>query len=303
MQITSPVTNTGEVKKIRSVKVAWIVDQWNKQFNYNVGYLFKGIESIELYECLKTGYLFFKPDVEGDKELYAHLQNINWYYMPWKWEHEVASDYLEDDFKVLEIGCAKGDFLERIRKRYRLDVAGIETNPIAAKRAREKGLTVYEEPMETQLYKKDNYDAILCFQVLEHVSNVRSFIEDCLKCLKKSGLLIISVPNNLSFISEYDHLLNLPPHHLGLWDEGSLKKLASYFPMTVESILKEPLQQYHKEFFKSTVYTRIFGRGYTSRLSGKLLRSLLLRPFIDRHVEYFSKWISGHTIMAIFRKK
>ena len=304
MQFVSPITNKGNVTKIRSIEVPWIVAQWKKQYGYNVNYLFNELDIIELYSCNDTGYLFFMPDIEGDSKLYGHLQNIDWYYMPWKWEHEVAAKYLAEEIEILEIGCAEGDFLERIEKQYHLKATGLETNSLAIRRAREKGFIVYEESIEKHRIRNElKYDIICCFQVLEHISDVKSFIEACLACLKSKGILIISVPNNLSFISEYDHLLTMPPHHVGLWDEKSLNALASHFYMTVESIIKEPLQEYHKEFFKSTVYTRIFGRGYTNRFSGRLLRFLLLRPFIDKHIVYFSKWISGHTIIAIYRKK
>ena len=304
MLVVSPITKNANVTKIKSIEVCWIVDQWKKQYGYDVNYLFRGLDIIELYRCNDTGYLFFKPDIEGDSRLYGYLQNIDWYYMPWKREHEIAAKYLADEIEILEIGCAEGGFLERIGKQYRLKATGLETNSLATIRAREKGLIVYEESIEKHRSgNEQKYDIICCFQVLEHISDVKSFVEACLACLKLKGTLIISVPNNLSFISEYDHLLNMPPHHVGLWDESSLNALAINFNMTVESIIKEPLQAYHKEFLKSTVYTRMFGRGYTGRFSGRLLRFLLLRPFIDKHIEYFSKWISGHTIIAIYKKK
>jgi len=304
MKIISPITNKDNVTKIKTVDASWIIRQWKRQYSYDVSYLFKGCNIIELFRCDETGYLFFKPDVEGDSKLYEHLQNFSWYYMPWKWEHEVAVRYLKEDMHILEIGCAEGDFLDRVRKTYRLNVAGIETNSKAIKRAREKGLTVYEEIIEKHsLNNALQYDIICTFQVLEHISNVKSFIDACLTCLKSEGILILSVPNNLSFISEYDYILNMPPHHSGLWNEYSLQRISSFFGMTVESIYKEPLQEYHKDIFKSTIYTKVFGIAYKNRVSRKLLQLLLLTPFIDKHVEYFSKWISGHTIIAVYRKK
>ena len=187
---------------------------------------------------------------------------------------------------------------------YQLNVTGIEINSLAVKRAREKGLTIYEERIENHSSKnKFKYDIICSFQVLEHISDVKSFIEACLTCLKTEGILIISVPNNLSFISEFDAILNMPPHHVGLWDESSLQKISSFFSMKFDSIYKEPLQEYHKEFFKFTIYRKVLGKVYTNPISRKLLQLLFLRPFIDKHIEYFSKWISGHTIIAVYRKK
>lgn len=304
MQVISPITNKANVTKIKTVEVSWIIQQWKRGFNYDVSYLFKGLKTIELFKCNDTGYLFFKPNIEGDSKLYENLQNYTWYYMPWKWEHEIATKYLKEDINLLEIGCAEGHFLEKIRKEYKVHVAGIETNSLAVKRAREKGLTIYEDLIKIHSLKNaSKYDIVCNFQVLEHVSDVKSFIEACLVCLKPEGILIISVPNNLSFISEFDHLLNMPPHHIGFWDEHSLQKISSFFNMTFESFFKEPLQEYHKEFFKSTIYTKVFGKLYTNRVSGKLLRFFVLQPFIDKHIKYFSKWIFGHTIIAVYRKK
>jgi len=302
-QIISPITGKVNVTKIKTFDVSWIINQWKRQFNYDVSYLFKELNIIELFRCNDTGYLFFKPEIEGDTKLYEHLQSFNWYYMPWKWEHEIAMKYLKDDIDILEIGCAEGDFLDKISKHYRLNVTGIEKNLLAIKRARKKGLNIHEELIEKYSLKSElKYDIICSFQVLEHIADVKSFINGCLVCLKSEGILIISVPNNLSFISEFDNLTNIPPHHAGLWDEHSLQKISSFFSITVESIFKEPLQEYHKEFFKATIYTKVFGKVYKNRVLRKLLKVLLLKPFIDKHIEYFAKWVDGHTIVAVYRK-
>ena len=275
IKIISPITNKENVTKIKTVEVSWIINQWKRSYNYDVSYLFKELNIIELFQCNDTGYLFFKPDIEGDSKLYERLQNNEQYYMPWKWEHEITMKYFKNDIDILEIGCAEGNYLDKIRKQYQLNVTGIEINSLAVKRAREKGLTIYEERIENHSSKnKFKYDIICSFQVLEHISDVKSFIEACLTCLKTEGILIISVPNNLSFISEFDAILNMPPHHVGLWDESSLQKISSFFSMKFDSIYKEPLQEYHKEFFKFTIYRKVLGKVYTNPISRKLLQQI-----------------------------
>src|SRR5450759_4508743 len=104
MQITSPITNSENVTKIKTFEVSWIIAQWRQQFNYDVSYLFKGVSVLELFKCNDTGYLFFKPDIEGDSKLYEHLQLDKSYYMPWKWEFEIARMYIKEDINLLEIG-------------------------------------------------------------------------------------------------------------------------------------------------------------------------------------------------------
>jgi len=303
MRTKSPITNKENVTKIKTIEVSWIINQWKRQAKYDVSYLFKGIKTIELFRCNDTGYMFFEPSIEGDSTLYEHLQTSSWYYMPWKWEHEIALMYIKDNINLLEIGCAEGHFLDTIRKDYKINVAGIETNSLAVKRAREKGLIIYEEFIKYHsLHNSLKYDIICSFQVLEHISDVKKFINSSLECLKPNGFLIISVPNNLSFISEFDEILLMPPHHVGFWDEHSLQKIPSFFNMTFESIFKEPLQKYHEGFFRSNIYKKIFGNLYTNKLTGRLLRFLFLRPFIDKHLTYFSKWVIGHTILAVYRK-
>lgn len=303
MQIISPITKKENVSRIKTIEVSWITDQWKKQFNYDVEYLYRELKNIELYRCNDTGYLFYKPDIVGDRNLYEHLQGFDWYYMPWKWEHEIAMNYLKTGIDILEIGCAKGDFLDKISKHYKLNAVGIDTNSLAVSEAKEKGLTVYEESIEKHaLNNALKYDIICGFQVLEHIPDVKLFVDACLVCLKPEGMLIIAVPNNLSFISEFDHLLSMPPHHTGLWDENSLHSISKIFNMKVDAVYKEPLQEYQKGFLKYTVYSKVFGKLYKNKFSSKILTIFLTRPFIDKHIDYFSKYFSGHTIIAVYRK-
>jgi len=36
--------------------------------------------------------------------------------MPWKWEHQKSTDFISKGMKVLEVGCAEGQFLSRVSK-------------------------------------------------------------------------------------------------------------------------------------------------------------------------------------------
>ena len=98
--------------------------------------------------------------------------------------------------------------------------------------------------MQKHLVKNpQRYDIICSFQVLEHVTEVGEFIDACLKCLKPGGLLIYAVPNNNPFLYKHDkfNVLNLPPHHAGLWNKISLLNIEKFFDLTVINYKVEPI--------------------------------------------------------------
>ncbi len=303
-KILSPVTKKDHVKHLRTINIDWIVEQWKGKFDYDVRYLFNGLDSLELFQCVDTGYSFYYPAVMGDAAFYKHCQTKSFYYMPWKWEHEQAVGFLTDNISIIEIGCAEGHFLEKLTTLFNLrQCVGLEMNIAALEKAREKGLNVHSEILEEHAQNnKNKYDVLCSFQTLEHIADVHSFIEHSLSCLKKNGKLIISVPNNQSFISETDQILNMPPHHVGLWDQKSLQSIVSIFNLRFDVILFEPIQKYHVEFFKRTVYRKVIGKKFDNRLVRKFYRELFLKPFVDKYIEYCQKWIPGHTVLAVYSK-
>lgn len=302
--ILSPITKSTKVNKIRTIDVNWIINQWKKNYSYDVTYLFKGINQLNIYECQETGYKYFYPTVMGDSRFYDNLSKFDWYYMPWKWEHEQVSMYIKNKMNLLEVGCGSGDYLNKINSLYEINTLGIEMNKSAISKARSRGINIEEDSLEVHSLKhKEYYDIVCSFQVLEHIADVASFIESSIYCLKTGGKLIVSVPNNGSFISETDQFLNMPPHHVGLWDERSLRSLVDYNPIKLENLLFEPIQKYHLHFFKQTVYRKVFSKLNDNKYLRKAYSLLIGNIFVSKHLDYVSKWIPGHTILAIYTKQ
>ena len=107
----SPITGN-RTRLENKIECSKIIEDYKKAYGFDVSYLFNNIKKIEVYECIETGYRFFFPfNISGDSLFYEHLQQNDWYYMPWKWEHEQASKILSKKMKVLEVGCGQGDFL------------------------------------------------------------------------------------------------------------------------------------------------------------------------------------------------
>lgn len=303
LTIQSPI-NGGKVRFIEKIRTADIIQKYQKKLNIDVSPYIGKTEYISIYECESTQYRFFYPlDIDGDDKFYEALQDTEGYYLPWKWEHQKALERIAKNDQLLEIGSARGAFLEGLVKHFGNDfkACGLELNADAANVAKSKKMEVMVESVQSFSQKNpESFDVVCFFQVLEHISDIKDFITASLKCLKPGGKLILSVPNNDSFIKDLPlNILNLPPHHMGLWNEKSLQNLAAEFNIKSLSFEFESLSPIHVWSYYHAKLIRIFGNNIFSK--GLLISLLPLIWYKKR--KGLSPNIIGHTILAVFEKK
>ena len=297
----SPVNPKEQVSLVGRISVSEVISLY-QSLKIDVSSFFNGLDEIKIYQGQQSGFSFFYPDhLAGDSGFYEQLQAFDWYYDPWKWEHEQASQFCNARMKVLEVGCGQGSFLAELTRRLHIHAVGLELNHAAQREGVAAGIDIcLESVVEHADAHPNHYDLVCSFQVLEHISSVRSFLEGQIACLKPGGLLINCVPNNDSFIKHAENNpMNMPPHHMGLWTEQSLRKLPDFFPVDLVSIIYEPLQRYHLEWFLN-----IFEQ---QRLKTKWQQffyyRLKIRSFLAKVLWRFPKLVKGHSIMAVYRKK
>ncbi len=300
MAVISPINESENITKIEELDANKIIDLY-KSLGIDVRRFFENLKKISLYQCNESLYRFYHPlSIFGDDQFYQELYStIPNYYHPQRWEYGYAITQIRPGSTVLEIGSGAGIFLERLRQS-NCEVTGLELNSKAIADSREKGLTVHAEFVETFAQKHVNqFDVVCSFQVLEHVANVKSFIEAALLALKPGGKLILSVPNSHPYFLKHDkyHTLNLPPHHSGLWNRSSLEKLAAFFPMNLEAIKIEPLKEY-KEWYLIQV------NHYKEKkpLLAALMK-IVPRFVYKRVLSLLSSNIEGSYITAVYQKK
>ena len=237
----SPITRKRNTRLSDKFESADIINLYKAQLNINVSSFFPEISTVQLFECIDTGYKFYYPGgLDGDGKFYESLQQTlsTSYYHTWKFENQLAFEAIKDGDKVLDIGCGVGHFLDKAKEKTP-EVYGLELNKNAARICSDKGLTVYDELIEEHAESRTAYYDMVCmFQVLEHVSDVHSFILAALKTLKVGGRLVIGVPNNEPYFAGYDKYctLNLPPHHMGLWNKKVFQKFAPLFGLKMSSV-------------------------------------------------------------------
>ena len=233
----SPITGSGNVKVVDNFLVEDIVRLYKEQEDLNVENYFRHGETVDLLECEDTKYRFYYPfEIIGDAAFYENLRDSD-YDRNDADDHKFAYQQISQNAELLEIGCGTGKFLEQISGITK-NVTGLELNTLAAKSAVEKGFEVKVQFIEEHAKENSNcYDVVCAFQVLEHIADVRSFLDAALKLLKPNGKLIFSVPNNEPYFQRFSkyEVLNLPPHHMGLWNLDSFKKLCSVFDMNLEN--------------------------------------------------------------------
>lgn len=302
MKSISPITKTNNVKLIHSIKTNRIVKLY-KKLGYDVERFFDGLNTVDIYQCNDSKLKYYHPNtIAGDAKFYEDLdKNTTNYYSTWKWEHDQVIKYVNNNASVLEVGCAYGNFLKKALEVGAAKVCGLELNQNAIKDAQKNGLDVKSELIEEHAKNHTNeYDLVCSFQVVEHISDLDSFIKSSLDSLKQGGTFVISVPNNDCYLykNDLDHILNLPPHHMGLWTEESLLSIAKIYNLEVVEIQKQPAS---KENYG--IYYEVFLRN-TLKLDG-WLKSLILiptRPVVKLLMNIFPPKL-GVCITAIYKKK
>jgi len=308
-RIHSPLTGSTNVVLQEEIQCDFIIDKYKKRMKIDVSKYFQGLESIQIYKCLDTRFRFYYPfNLEGNGEFYEELQKFQWYCMDWKWEHEIASMIIGSVDKVLEIGCARGSFMERVQQKG-IECVGLELNKSAIKTGCRKGLNILSQSIQEHAKQNpEKYDLVCSFQVVEHISAIKEFIQASVDALKPGGKLIMSVPNNYpnSPILE-NNILNMPPHHMGLWDMNSLISVQRIFGIELRGIELEPLQPYHRGYADILVQKGMDVKMLEKYgILGKIIKREITNRFGRRFISYtaskLSKYMIGHTILVQYRK-
>lgn len=131
--------------------------------------------------------------------------------------------------KLLEIGCATGEFLETAQH-VGFDVSGLDASQVYVEYAFGKGLNVKYGRLEDFDYNKEELDVICMFHLIEHIQYPKEFLKQVHEYLKPGGLLYIITPNLESHtdkLFKYKHPNFAQADHLFFYSKDVLGKLLS----------------------------------------------------------------------------
>lgn len=95
----------------------------------------------------------------------------------------------------LDVGCTDARVVLAL-KRNKDFFVGIDIDIRALNTAKNTGIKAVAASAEHLPFKEGAFDGIICSEVLEHLADDRGAIKEIARVLKKSGLLVISVPNS-----------------------------------------------------------------------------------------------------------
>ncbi len=139
--------------------------------------------------------------------------------------------------RLLDVGCGDGAYLA-LMEELGWHGEGQEVDPAAARRAKERGLTVHLGPLRELGLVESSYHAITLCHVLEHVHDPLGLLVECRRLLRPGGILVLSLPNldsagHRRFGPAWRGLE--PPRHIHLFTPSSLRTLVERAGFQVRS--------------------------------------------------------------------
>lgn len=112
---------------------------------------------------------------------------------------------LDAKWKVLDVGGGKGVLRKQIESltTWEVDFTDLDYKALTMSEPG-RGRTLYYDIMEEKDEFKEKYDAVILFDVLEHIAETKPFLKSLIAHLKPNGYLFVNVPALQTLYSPYD---------------------------------------------------------------------------------------------------
>jgi methionine biosynthesis protein MetW len=111
-----------------------------------------------------------------------------------KIEYRAFADWIFDGASVLDLGCGDGELLSFLIRKKHVRAQGIELSEQAIVRCVAKGLSVFQQDIDTGLseYVDNSFDYVILNQTLQQVKKPDFALHEALRVGKKT---IVGIPN------------------------------------------------------------------------------------------------------------
>lgn len=205
----------------------------------------------KLVQCLECGLIYLnpRPDVKEITKFYPQD-----YFLDLKKSDNSLVRFFKNELsrmrlnslkrilpkkaKILEIGCANGEWLAFLRDAGGYQVKGVELNSQAVEAARKNFiLDVFRGSIFEARFPDEAFDLVEMKFALEHMHDPMKVIEEVKRILKPGGCFLVYVPNVESLVfrifGQFSHGYEIPRH---LYD-FSAKTIRKYFEKNQFKIL------------------------------------------------------------------
>jgi len=149
----------------------------------------------------------------------------------YRWLSDSRADFMppvkDGHDQIVELGCATGSFLEKLRDAGWL-ACGVEPAAAAADEARRRGFEIHTGTLESAEFCDESFDAACAWMVIEHVPDPRRSLSEIARVLRPDGWFAFSIPNagcweRLVFASCW--YVWEPPRHLQHFTPACIRQL------------------------------------------------------------------------------
>jgi 2-polyprenyl-6-hydroxyphenyl methylase/3-demethylubiquinone-9 3-methyltransferase len=162
--------------------------------------------------------------------VFSVLHNLNRVRIPYIMEKIRQVGFNPEQISLLDVGCGGGIVSCKLSQMGVLNITAIDSlveNIEIAKNYSEKNninVNFVHKSVEDLISSEIRYDIVICLEVIEHVEDYHSFLNNLSKLVKKDGLLIIStISKNIwsyfSMIICAEFLLQIVPKGTHSWSK------------------------------------------------------------------------------------
>lgn len=186
------------------------------------------VKGFDIYRCGDCLTQFVHPMPESS--VICGEDNLSNPYYGWLtfWRQARIIKSILNEGKILDFGCGGGHFLSHMGSNWKK--YGIDRSEEACEVAREKGIRVL--PTLDVAYKKDWFDVITMFAVIEHLPNPKEVVGQLVKMLKPNGLFAVmtgDVESPKAKAKGNKWHMYCPPLHLYFFSAKAVDLLMSSF--------------------------------------------------------------------------
>jgi len=233
----------------------------------------------KIFHCQTCNTSFSMPRVNSNgiyELIYKDTQNIRGYNRYYRYQKKVLDVLKPLDFlansepsywgpiealqnilklkkteRILEVGSGLGYFTYSLKKAG-YNIHGLDISQEAVNDATEKFGDLYlcDDLFNYADKHKEEYDVVLMTEVIEHLSDPKSFIISIKQLLKNNGACIFTTPNKSFYPNDVAWFSDAPPIHCWWFSEESIGYLANLYSLKLKFIDFKKYYNKHPELFK-----------------------------------------------------
>ena len=163
-------------------------------------------------------------------------------------EFLALTDVLRPGDRVLEIGCGIGSLVSELsRKGY--DTTGIDISGEAIEYGRKKYGDIHLEVQAAEAlpYEDESFDAVLSFDLFEHIAGIDRHISEVSRVLRPGGHYLFQTPNKLSNVvyeTLWTRSLQWRRYHPSLHSPGQLRRRLARHGFETRFVKMNPINEF-----------------------------------------------------------